>query len=180
MTADGTIEKVRGRYTIRFERRFDHPIEEVWEAITTAERMGEWFGEGKVELDLVEGGRFFVHLTGPPELVEAVLKEVGEKGLVSEDTVLKVEPPHVFEHTWGGVPTSIVRWELEPDGAGTLLHFTAREPEDFAVEDAPRDLAGWHSIFEELERNLTGRTNEWSKRGWEGLRDQYAKKISGS
>lgn len=47
ISQDGTVEEVDGRYTIRFERRFKHPIEKVWEAITTPERIKERSGWAK-------------------------------------------------------------------------------------------------------------------------------------
>ena len=97
--ADGTIEEVDGRYVLRFERRFRHPVEKVWDAITRPERITQWFGEGEVDLDLVEGGKFHFRTTGPPELVEAIVAEAGEEALVAHDTVLRVDPPRLFEHT---------------------------------------------------------------------------------
>lgn len=54
--ADGTIEEVDGRHVLRFERRFRHPVEKVWDAITRPERITQWFGDGELDLDLVEGG----------------------------------------------------------------------------------------------------------------------------
>ena len=44
IVADGTVEEVDGRYVLRFERRFKHPVEKVWDAITRPERMKEWIG----------------------------------------------------------------------------------------------------------------------------------------
>src|SRR5829696_3400232 len=76
--ADGMVETIDGRYVLRFERRFQHPVERVWDALTRPERIPEWWGEGEVELELVEGGKYDVRTTGPPELIEAVIAEAGE------------------------------------------------------------------------------------------------------
>src|SRR5262249_18479460 len=143
----GTVEQISGRWVLRFERRLRHPREKVWEALTRPDRMQEWFGEGDVDLDLVDGGKFVVRTTGPPQLVEAIIREAGEEALVQHNTVLRVEPPSLFEHTFGD-PDSVVRWELTPDSDGTLLRLTHTEPPAFAIEHRPRDLAGWHAILE--------------------------------
>src|SRR5262249_27418231 len=81
--ADGTIEEIDGRYVLRFERRFKHPVERVWGALTQPDQIPKWWGEGEVELDLVEGGKYHVRTTGPPELVEAIIAEAGGGGAAS-------------------------------------------------------------------------------------------------
>jgi uncharacterized protein YndB with AHSA1/START domain len=170
----GTVENVEGRWVLRFERRLPHPRERVWDALTRPERMTEWFGEGDIDLDLVQGGKFEVRTTGPPELVDAIIREAGEQGLVQYNTVLRVEPPAVFEHTFGD-SDSIVRWELAPDGDSTLLRLAHTEPPTFAVDEhGPRDLAGWHSLLEQLGEALDGRPVVWANERWEALRDDYA------
>ena len=170
----GTVEKIHGQWVLRFERRLPHPREKVWDALTRPEQIREWFGEGDVELELVEGGRFEVRTTGPPELVEAVIREAGEAALVQHNAVLRVEPPSVFEHTFGD-PDSIVRWELTPDGDGTLLRLAHTEPPTFTTtKDGPRDLAGWHALLDQLAQVLAGEPADWRVERWEALRDQYA------
>ena len=170
----GTVEKIHGQWVLRFERRLPHPREKVWDALTRPEQIREWFGEGDVDLELVEGGRFEVRTTGPPELVEAVIREAGEAALVQHNAVLRVEPPSVFEHTFGD-PDSIVRWELTPDGDGTLLRLAHTEPPTFTTtKDGPRDLAGWHALLDQLAQVLAGQPADWRVERWEALRDQYA------
>lgn len=179
ISQDGTVEEVDGRYTIRFERRFKHPIEKVWEAITTPERIKEWMGEVEVDLDLVEGGQMDTRTTGPPELVDAIIAEAGEGPLVANDTVLRVERPVLFEHTFGGDPGSIARWELRRDGDGTRLTLTHTEPPGFDVANGPRDLAGWHTLLDLLGSALDGKPMPWLKERWEEHRDHYAAKHDG-
>ena len=45
-----------GRPTLRFERRFKHPVEKVWKAITDPAELAYWFPM-EVEGDLVPGGK---------------------------------------------------------------------------------------------------------------------------
>jgi uncharacterized protein YndB with AHSA1/START domain len=172
---DGTVEQVDGRTVLHFERRFRHPIERVWDALTRPEELAKWVGEAEVTIDLREGGEMVSRTTGPPELIEAMVKEGGAdpNDLVSRDTILRVDPPRLFEHTFGGVPTSIARWELEPDGDGTRLTLRHTEPPEFEAKDETRDLAGWHSLLEELEHVLDGKPATWSMRRWEEHRKRY-------
>ncbi len=92
----------------------------------------------------------------------------------SPTTVLRVEPPRVFEHTFGGETTSIARWELRRDGDGCRLTLTHTEPPGFDAKDAPRDLGGWHTLLDLLELGLDGEYVPWTKDRWEQYRDRYA------
>jgi uncharacterized protein YndB with AHSA1/START domain len=174
---DGSIQEVDGRHALHFERRLAHPIERVWDALTRPEQLNQWFGEAEIELELVEGGTFNKRTTGPPELVEGIIEVGGEEALVSNDTVLRVEPPKLFEHTFGSVSTSIVRWELEEDDGGCVLTLTHTEPPEFSTDDAPRDLAGWHTLLENLGEALDGRPAGWSMSLWKKRHDHYAASI---
>lgn len=120
---DGRVDVVDRRYVIRFERFFANPVEQVWAAITEPERLKEWVGATDIEIELLAGGKMVTRTTEPPELVAAIIAEAGEEALESHDTVLYVEPPRVFEHTFGGYPDSIVRWEL--GARGRRLSITA-------------------------------------------------------
>ncbi len=170
----GTVDVIDGRYVLRFERRYAHPVEEVWDAITRPERMADWLGEAEIEVDLVEGGRYNTRTTGPPELVEAIIREAGEEGLATRGSVLRVEPPFLFEHTFGGDPDSIARWELQRDAGGCRLTLTHMEPPAFDFANRPRDLAGWHQLLDQLGGALDGKPFAWRAERWEQLRDHYA------
>ncbi len=173
MPTDGTLEEIDGRYVLRFERRLGHPVERVWDALTRPERLAVWFGSDEIELDLVEGGRFDVRTTGPPELVEAIIREAGEEALMQHNTILRLERPLLFEHTFGD-PDSIARWELQRDGDGCRLILTHTEPAGFDAADAPRDLGGWHTLLDLMEQALAGEPVEWTSQRWEQHRDRYA------
>lgn len=177
-STDGTVEVVDGRFVLRFERRFRHPIEKVWDALTRPERIKEWLGEVEVDLELVEGGRYYVETVGPPELVEAIKEEAGADQLVAHDTVLRVERPMLFVHTFGGDPASIARWELQRDGDGCRLTLIHTEPPDFDPAHRARDLGGWHTLLDLMEASLDGQPIPWTKQRWEQHRDRYVKESS--
>jgi uncharacterized protein YndB with AHSA1/START domain len=174
---DGIREVIEGRHVLRFERRFRHTVERVWEALTQPEQISQWLAVQEVEIEVVEGGRFVARTTGPPELVETIIREAGEAALQSNDTVLRVEAPYVLEHTFGSDPTSVVRWELESDGDGCLLRLTHTEPSGFQDENSPRDLAGWHALLEQMERLLDGAMKPFSLERWQEFKDGYAAKL---
>ena len=46
----GTLREVDNGYELRFERHFEQPVEEVWQAITEPEHLAEWIGASAVDL----------------------------------------------------------------------------------------------------------------------------------
>ena len=104
MTADqfGTVD---GRPAVRIERRFPHPIEKVWRAVTTPEHLGQWF-PSPVEVDLRAGGTMrFGAFDGP-----------SAAGIVE-----RLDPPRLLAFRWG---TDRLTFELRPDGDGTTFSLT--------------------------------------------------------
>jgi hypothetical protein len=97
---------------------------------------------------------------------------------VSENRVITVDPPRLFEHTFGA-DDSIARGELAADGDGCRLVLTHTEPATIDRKvDGPRDLAGWHSLLEQLELALAGAPHVWRNEHWETLRDRYLAKFT--
>ena len=58
----GTYETIDGKPAVRFERRYPHSVDRVWQAVTEPEELGHWFPSA-VEVDLREGGE--MHFTFP-------------------------------------------------------------------------------------------------------------------
>ena len=56
---DGTLERTPDGGVIRFERHLAYDVHDVWDAITTAERLADWWlpFEADITVDLREGGR---------------------------------------------------------------------------------------------------------------------------
>jgi uncharacterized protein YndB with AHSA1/START domain len=43
MTRDGSVERIGDQRVLRFERRLQHPVERVWDAITEPDQMPRLF-----------------------------------------------------------------------------------------------------------------------------------------
>jgi uncharacterized protein YndB with AHSA1/START domain len=87
----------------------------VWAAITDPGQRAAWFGATKIDGRV--GGEIDMTPTEPPAAPEA-------KHMTGR--ILVWDPPHVLEHEWRQriVEDSVVRYELTPDGDGTLLVFS--------------------------------------------------------
>ena len=147
----GTLDKADGRHVLRFERRLRHSPELVWRALTEADELVHWF-PSEIRGRRERGAELEFVFPGENEFP------------IEKGTILELDPPRLFVFTWGD---ETLRWELRPDGAGTLLVFTA----SFAERaKAPRDASGWHGCLDALEARLDGRAPapmseaEWSSR----------------
>jgi len=137
----------------RIERVLDltHDAATVWEAITTAEGLGGWFGSS-ASIDLRPGG----------------LAQVTWDQDQSTLSIKVVEPSHRFAFTWAidGMPETdprdtYVEFTLEPIPTGTRLTVVetgfAQAPEGPA-ERAHRDnQQGWEQELRELVEYLDAR-----------------------
>jgi uncharacterized protein YndB with AHSA1/START domain len=105
--------------TLDFERHLPHPPEVVWDAITKPEQLAKWYMT-KARIEGKTGGRI-EYVSGPSQLHIT-------------GTILAWEPPCLFEHEWNLEPRAeftkgehaVIRWELVPEGDGTLLKLTHR------------------------------------------------------
>jgi len=138
----------------RIERTLElkHAPERVWQALTTAEGLGTWFGHS-AEVDLRVGG---------------LVKLTWSSGDVATLTIARLEPPHVFGYTWSlnGLPEedprrTYVEFTLEPSDAGTTLTMVesgfAQLPEGAQHEKAySGNVEGWTHELSELAAYLDG------------------------
>lgn len=131
----------------RIERtlELDHSPERVWQALTTAEGLGTWFGNS-AEIDLRIGGA-------------ATLR--WSSGDTAHLTIERLEPPRVFGYTWhiNGLDAddprrTYVEFTLEPAGAGTTLTMVesgfAQLTGDEHVTSFGGNTDGWKSELGEL------------------------------
>ena len=99
---------------------------------------------GEAEVDLRPGGRFrMAWLNTDDEGNRAVM----------DATISELDPPRVLEMS--GDMHGVLRFELEPDGDGTVLTFTStlELPNEFRTQV----LAGWHYHLDALAGALEGR-----------------------
>lgn len=136
-----TLETIDGRSALRIERRFAHPREKVWRALTQPQDLHQWF-PFDVEMD--------------PEADRKIrFIEEGGAGPATEGTITEFDPPRLLAYTWGD---DLLRYELRPDDGGCLLVFT-HSFDDRA--GAASFATGWHGCLEVLAMVLDGRPAEW-------------------
>lgn len=163
MTAYGTVSTSNGHTSLCFERCIRHPVERVWRFISQPEHTVAWLAEAEIEP--VEGGKVLLRwLNTDDEGNQAV----------ACGTVTAYRPPHVLE-----LDTDIhgrLRWELEGDGSGCLLVFTAIG--DYG-DHVAKALAGWHVHLDFLEEALEGRPVDWPnwpRHRWDVVHGLYLSK----
>jgi uncharacterized protein YndB with AHSA1/START domain len=141
--------------TLTFERRIRHPVQLVWDAVTEPEHVARWYMT-RARIEGREGGSID-YLSGP-----AQYHVTGQ--------ILEWQPPSVFEHEWNVEPRkelpkgekSIVRWELIPDGDGTILRVTHKR---LTRQTALGFVAGVHAFLDRLENELDGTPlTDWATR----------------
>ena len=169
MTHEGTLLTVDGGPALRFERRYRHSMERVWRAISDPDEMARWF-PSNVEGDRAAGAE----LIFVDESQRAAAREAGEPtrddGPTFRGRVVAYEPPKVFAFTWGG---ELLRFELMPDGADTVLVFTQLLSHQSV---AARNGSGWHMCLGALDRLLGGATAD-GVASWTDVYDDYVRRI---
>jgi uncharacterized protein YndB with AHSA1/START domain len=143
----GRLREVDEGWRLEFTRRLSHPQEKVWRALTDPEELVAWFPT-TVEGQRTRGAplRFAFPSGNMPPL---------------DGEMIAFAPPRLLEFRWGD--DDVLRFELRPDGDGTLLAFAHTFVEG---GKATHDGAGWHECFELLGYLLDGQTPPFE----EGLR----------
>ena len=148
------IEIGADRVGVRFERLLAHPPERVWRAITEPEELAAWFPD-TIEGEFAPGA-------------EVKFPKFVEMGLPATGTVTDFDPPRLLAFSWG---TSVLRFELEPDGDGTRLVFMDSLPR----AESAKNAAGWQVCLENLEALLAGEEpGEPGGDHWSELHEAYA------
>jgi uncharacterized protein YndB with AHSA1/START domain len=141
--------------TVRLERVFLIPVEQLWAYLTTPEGLRRWIAEGQI---------------GPGR----ARLEFLDNGTVTEGPVLAWDPPNLVEFEWTGGPTqpagSRVRFELTAEGEGTRLVLTHSRT---SAPAAPDFAAGWHYHLDTLSFLVTGAEPPAGRPTWRQLRGHY-------
>ena len=137
----------------RIERTVElpHPPKKVWQALTSAEGLGTWFGDDSASIDLRPGGQAQMRWDG---------------GYHNDLRVERVEEPTVFAFTWQikGLPEddprrTYVEFTLEPAGDGTRLTVVetgfAQLPDDVFNDEYQGHVDGWQHELGELADYLS-------------------------
>ena len=149
MEALGEIRDDHGNRAVRFERQHSARPEAVWAALTEPATLRRW---------LADAVKFDDKTCGAVEL------RFGDNGdQVAQGSILTYRPPSVLEYEWhwSGQTTSSVRFELRPDGGGTLLSLDHR---GLPREAATPYAAGWHAYLDRLAAQFDGDVPDWDER----------------
>lgn len=173
--ADSAWGRIIAPAEVRFERLLPGPIETVWEFLVDSEKRGQWLASGPMELK--EGGAIelrFKHRDLSPHKVAAPerYKEMDEKGHISHERVLRVEPPRLLVISWD---KSDVTFELVPEGKNVRLILTHRHLPNRA--DMVQTSGGWHTHLDVLVERANGRVPKafWTLFG--DIESQYEKRY---
>ncbi|NTX50132.1 SRPBCC family protein [Myxococcus sp. CA051A] len=158
------VQKEGEKWTLVVVRDLSHPPEKVWRAITQPEHLREW-APFDSDRNLGSVGTAKLSTVGAP------------KQMVAETQIKRADEPRLLEYSWGGQD---LRWELEPQGAGTRLTLWHNINRGFISMGA----AGWHICFDVMDRLLAGQPigrlvgpDAMRFDGWQRLNVEYAKQF---
>jgi uncharacterized protein YndB with AHSA1/START domain len=159
---DGVLERTADGGVIRFERHLAYDIGEVWNAITSPERLADWWlpFEADITVDLREGGEMVFAGTANGEPVTLTC------------TILHLEPPLILEHTHPA-PGSTMRWELEAVDTGCILRLSHHVPDSQEAIDNCY-LVGLQTSLARLVPCLAGRAEPWDWGAFTAAQAYYA------
>ncbi len=159
------LTTVGGVPTLRFERRFAHPPQRVWQAITDPVQLQAWF-PAAVQTEL---------RAGAPMRFTFGFGEQPEADGPWEGEVLEVDPPKVFMFRWN---RDVLRFELIAQDTGCLLVFThALGHGKIGRLGAARTAAGWDGCLIALAAALDGTRAEGAQDDWLQRAEGYAEKF---
>lgn len=129
-------------HMVRFERLLPGPIERAWQALTEADLLPGWYGEGHIEARsggtvLLMGG----HIRG---------------------TVTQCLPPHRLTYSWNvfnpgdetsPYPESYLTLELKPAAGDTVLTLTHLPVLERFIK---LNAMGWHTYLDMVAATLRG------------------------
>ncbi|HXB95626.1 MAG TPA: SRPBCC family protein [Puia sp.] len=131
---DGSLFRTPDTVGVCFERILEHPVRQVWEALTNPEHLSKWLAPTVIKGGV--GGTISLQLTGG----------------VMGGTILQWKEQALLEYVWH--TGSVVRWELLNEGRDrTRLIFTHTHVRENQLLDAAK---GWHYHLDLLSLTLDG------------------------
>jgi uncharacterized protein YndB with AHSA1/START domain len=131
-------------WTLVYERTYPHPIERVFDAVSTGEHLDAWFiPTCTIERKL--GGACSFTWGGPAGSSEA-------------GVVTAFDPPYRIRYTLRQGPQGeqYLQFELEATNGGTRLRFTQAFPQGSENPWHPGFAAGYHQALDVLEKFVAG------------------------
>lgn len=167
-------------HTVRFERLLPGPVDKIWAYLTDGEKRGEWFAAGALPAKVGETFQLrFKHSDLSPNKAPAPegFKEIDEKGLVTTEQLLALEPMHRLVHTFGyeQPPASAVEFTLKPEGEKVRLTLTHSKIPDRAY--AVNISGGWHSHLSILQYKAEGKVPPAFWDVWRQTEHSYEQKY---
>ena len=151
----GTLRSVDGKGVVRMEACYDTDIDDLWSALTDAQRLARWIAE--VEGDLRLGGAFRATFTS---------------GWEGPGRVDVCDPPRSLLVTMspGGEEETVIEAVLVADGDQTTL---VVEERGLPLEALPAHGAGWQAHLEDLAAHCDGREPAGWRTRWTELTPSY-------
>jgi uncharacterized protein YndB with AHSA1/START domain len=155
-----TIERHGDGYRLVYDEVYATDIDDLWEAITTRERLARWMVD--YTGDLREGGTWAVATEGDEEPW-------------ATGTITSCDAPHLFTTTWHAIgedPTELTV-TLEGVDGGTRMRLVHTGIQSIFYG------AGWQTYFERLAAEVAGEPipEDWDAR-FADLSPQYEKRFS--
>jgi len=156
----GTVEGRGVEGNVRFERLLAHPVELVWDALTTAEGLAAWWlpFPATIDIDLVVGGR-----------LSFAAAEIGSTPMTCD--ILELDPPTRLVHSHFDRAITLT-WELAAEGDACRLRLTQHTP-DIEAALSQGHIVGLHHSLDRLEPALDGAAEAWDWNRLPVLEDEY-------
>ncbi|MFF4504388.1 SRPBCC family protein [Streptomyces sp. NPDC001401] len=136
-----------GRPAVRFSRTYDHPVERVWQFVTDADELAQWF-PSRADIDLRPGGT--IAFSGDPNMPK------------STGRVIAVDEPRHLSFEWGGDELHFDLEELDDKRTRFTLTNVLQ-----AADTAARNGAGWEVCLAALDAKARGERSEGPHAGAE-------------
>ncbi|HUP32258.1 MAG TPA: SRPBCC family protein [Gaiellaceae bacterium] len=150
----GALRSDDDRCAVRFRRLYDFTPDELWSALTDPAQLTRWLARAQVDPGV--GGHVSLDFDG---------------GSTEGGRILVWDEPSVLEYEWrfSDEEPSVVRFELHPQEAGTLLVLDHRQ---LGRSSGAGYGAGWHAHLDALGRVYAFTDEAWTRR-FEELLPEY-------